>query len=110
MRIVKTVGVKLLYWYIPTDKKRFSLIISINGNIAIDQHDAYTRSTYTGIPYVHKIYMYNSLEMLHFIFMYHLSIRWQCDTQHGTQYSSIINTDTRFRYTFLLKGQYCVYS
>lgn len=32
--------------------------------------------------------------------MYHLSIRWQCDTQHGTQYSSIINTDTRFRYTF----------
>lgn len=42
MRIVKTVGVKLLYWYIPTDKKGFSLIISINGNIAIDQHDAYT--------------------------------------------------------------------
>lgn len=35
--------------------------------------------------------------------MYHLSIRWRCDTQHGTQYSSIINTDTRFRYTFLLK-------
>lgn len=22
MRIVKTVGVKLLYWYIPTDKKK----------------------------------------------------------------------------------------
>lgn len=42
MRIVKTVGVKSLYWYIPTDEKRFSLIISINGNIAIDQHDAYT--------------------------------------------------------------------
>lgn len=100
MRIVKTVGVKLLYWYIPTDKKRFSLIISINGNIAIDQHDAYTWSTYTGIPYVHKN-MYNSLKMLHFIFMYHLSIRWRCDTQHGTQYSSIINTDTRFRYTFI---------
>lgn len=44
MRIVKTVGVKLLYWYIPTDKKGFLsyTVISINGNIAIDQHDAYT--------------------------------------------------------------------
>lgn len=31
MRIVKTVGVNFLNWYIPTDKKRFSLIISING-------------------------------------------------------------------------------
>lgn len=28
------------------------------------------------VPYVHKIY--SSLGMLHFIFMYHLSIRWRC--------------------------------
>lgn len=36
MRIVKMVGVKLLYWYILMDKKGFFFIIFINGNIVID--------------------------------------------------------------------------
>lgn len=47
MRKVKTVGVNLLHWYIPTEKKKFNHniyqdLISIRyGQITIDQYNAH---------------------------------------------------------------------